>query len=538
MTKSQPKIILVTGATGYIGGRLVPDLLKEGYHVRCLVRDVSRLRGRAWLSDVTVFEGDVLRPETLAPAFEGADVAYYMIHSMKSHADFQEKDMIAAQNFSAAAREAGTSRIIYLGGLSDPNRKLSKHLASRQETGVALRSNGVPVTEFQAAVIIGSGSLSFEMIRYLTERVPLMVCPKWVYTRTQPIGIRNVLSYLVQALNVEASTGQIIEIGGADVITYAEMIHGYAAERGLRRILLPVPVLTPRLSSHWVHWVTPISAEIAKPLILGLENELIVKDDWARQLFPDIEPMDFRTAMRRAVEHLQLGRVETIWNDALISSQDSIPTRLSTQDGMIIEQRQIIVHASAEQVFKTYSGLGGERGWYYFDWAWQLRGLIDRAIGGVGLRRGRRVADDVRIGDALDFWRVEAVSQNKLLRLRAEMKVPGLAWLQFESIAQTEVLTELRQTAYFAPKGLFGLLYWYLLYPLHKRIFSGLVRALAWQAEDSERNHLVSVRIAQEQSRHTTIFGALITLFAGGVLLSRLGKLWKRGTVRWDRLLK
>lgn len=484
MNDFNSQLILVTGATGYVGGRLVPRLLEAGYRVRCLVRDPARLQGRPWFEDVEVVQGNVLNPETLPLALQGVDAAYYMIHSMKSSTDFHERDLVAARNFGDIARKAGVQRIIYLGGLVDPGTELSEHLHSRQQTGEALRESGVAVTEFRAAAIIGSGSLSFEMVRYLTERVPLMICPRWVYTRTQPIAIRDVLNYLVAALQVPESAGEIIEIGGADILTYGDMMLGYARERGLRRFLLPVPVLTPRLSSYWVHWVTPIPAEIAQPLIEGLRNELIVRDGLARRLFPTIKPVNYGTAVRRALARLNAGQVETAWSDALTTSQGDItPVTLTTQDGMIIEQRQQVIDASPAVVYQTYASLGGERGWPYFDWAWRLRGLMDRLVGGVGMRRGRRDPHNVRVGDALDFWRVEAVEPGRLLRLRAEMKVPGRAWLQFESKPQSNGQTLLRQTALFAPKGLFGLLYWYILYPLHDIIFSGMVRQLAWQAE-------------------------------------------------------
>jgi hypothetical protein len=298
----------------------------------------------------------------------------------------------------------------------------------------------------------------------------------------QPIAIRDVLSYLVAAPDVPESAGRIIEIGGADVQTYGDMLRGYARVRGLKRYLIQVPVLTPRLSSYWVHWVTPIPAAIARPLILGLRNEVVVRDNLAHELFPDIEPADYQIAVERALDRLEAGAVETSWSDALQTSQGDIaPVVLTTQDGMIIEQRQQMVDATPGNVFQTFTSLGGERGWLYFDWAWRLRGVMDRLIGGVGLRRGRRDPDDVRVGDALDFWRVEAVEPDRLLRLRAEMKVPGRAWLQFEAKPHNGN-TRLIQTAFFAPKGLFGLLYWYVLYPIHSLIFSGMIRELAHQA--------------------------------------------------------
>lgn len=514
-------LTLVTGTTGYVGGRLVSRLLEAGHQVRCLVRDPARLQGRPWFDKVEVVQGDVLKPETLASALQDVEAAYYMIHSMKSSTDFHQRDLTAARNFGNAAKNAGVQRLIYLGGLVDPNTELSEHLNSRQKTGQVLREAGIPVTEFRAAAIIGSGSLSFEMVRYLTERVPIMICPRWVYTRTQPIAIRDVLSYLVAALEVPESMGQIIEIGGADVLTYGEMMLGYAQVRGLRRRLVPVPVLTPRLSSYWVHWVTPIPAEIAKPLIQGLRNELIVREDTAQQLFPDIQPMDYQTAVQRALARLDASRIETIWSDALASSQGDItPVTLTTQDGMIIEQRQQLVDAPPTAVYRVYTGLGGKRGWPYFDWAWRVRGIMDRFVGGVGLRRGRRDPDDVRVGDALDFWRVEAVEPDRLLRLRAEMKVPGRAWLQFESKPQSNGQTILQQTALFAPKGLFGLLYWYVLYPLHGLIFSGMAQQLASQAVACHQGGIMPPEAIQTAQRRRRLMGIGLALAAGLLLLA------------------
>ncbi len=476
--------VLVTGATGYIGGRLVPRLLEAGHTVRVLARDPDRLQGRPWQAQVEIARGDVLQASTLTPAMAEVDAAYYLIHSMGDTADFHERDLTAARNFARAAQAAGVRQIIYLGGLGDPESDLSDHLRSRQETGHVLREEGVPVTEFRAAVIVGSGSLSFEMIRYLTERVPLMIAPRWVFTRIQPIGIRDVLAYLVAALDTPESRGRIIEIGGADVLTYGRMMLDYAEVRGLKRWLIPVPVLTPRLSSYWVHWVTPVPASIARPLIQGLRNEVVVHDDSARTLFPQITPRGYRETVGTALAQLDADQVETAWSDALFSSQrDVAPVVLTTHEGMILERRQRDVSAAPAAVFRAFTGLGGAQGWLYFDWAWRLRGIADRLVGGVGFRRGRRDPHHVRVGDALDFWRVETVEADRLLRLRAEMKVPGRAWLQFKAEPLENGQTRLVQTAFFAPKGLFGLLYWYVLYPVHGLIFSGLIDRLARLAE-------------------------------------------------------
>jgi len=473
-------LVLVTGATGYVGGRLVPRLLVEGYRVRCMVRDLTRLQGRSWINRVELVQGDMLNPASLSAAMRDVQVVYYLIHSLGGGSDFLDRDLVAARNCAHAAQEAGVKRIVYLGGLGDPKADLSLHLRSRQQTGDALREAGIPVTEFRAAVIVGSGSLSFEMIRYLTERLPVMVCPKWVFTRIQPIAIRNVLDYLVAALRCPESTGRILEIGGRDVLTYADMMTGYAQARGLKRRLIAVPVLTPRLSSYWVHLVTPIPANIAQPLIKGLGNEVIVRDDSATQLFPNVHPIDYKTAVRLALEKMNARDIETAWSDALTSSQGhKSPVTLISTEGLIIERRQMIVSASAETVYKCFTRLGGARGWLYMDWAWQLRGIVDRLCGGVGMRRGRRDPEELRIGDPLDFWRVEMVEPRWLIRLRAEMRVPGRAWLEFEVRSVHEGQALLLQTAFFEPKGLSGLLYWYALYPVHSLIFSGLIRKIA-----------------------------------------------------------
>jgi len=483
MPMADAQLILVTGATGYVGGRLVPRLLAAGYRVRCFVRDPARLQGRLWLNQVELAPGDMLQPDSLVPAMRGVAVVYYLVHSLEGGSDFSQRDLMAARNCAGAAQQAGVERIIYLGGLGDPQANLSPHLRSRHETGAALREAGVPVTEFRAAVIVGSGSLSFEMIRYLTERLPVMICPKWVFTRIQPIAIRNVLDYLVAALDCPASAGRILEIGGRDVMTYSDMMMGYAQARSLTRRLLAVPVLTPRLSSYWVHLVTPIPANIAQPLIKGLGNEVIVRDAAARDLFPAIQPLDYATAVRLALVKMDAHDVETAWTDALTSSQGArVPVMLTSSEGMITERRQRMVSAPAETVYRSFTRLGGAHGWLYMDWAWQLRGMVDRLCGGVGMRRGRRDPDDLRVGDSLDFWRVEMVEPGRQIRLRAEMRVPGRAWLEFKSLPQADGKTLLTQTAFFEPKGLFGLLYWYALYPLHALIFSGLSRRIGEEA--------------------------------------------------------
>jgi uncharacterized protein YbjT (DUF2867 family) len=477
--------VLVTGATGYVGGRLVPELLAADHRVRVLVRDAQRLQGREWLPQVEVATVDLLQPRGLDAALAGVRAAYYLVHSMARGSGYRERDLKAARAFGAAAARAGVHRIVYLGGLGDPRTDISQHLRSRHETGVALRQGGVAVTEFRAAVVVGSGSISFEMIRYLTERLPVMICPRWVFTRVQPIAVDDLLRYLLAALEKPDSAGGIVEIGGADVLTYGDMMLGYARARGLRRRLQPVPVLTPRLSSYWVHLVTPIPSSMARPLIEGLSSETIVRDDVAARLYPEVQPVDYQTAVQAALEALRSGEVESSWCDGLCTSAASLPPRtLTVREGMLIERRRRFVAAPPGAVFAVVLSIGGQGGYRYADWTWRVRGAADRLLGGVGLRRGRRHPREVRVGDALDFWRVEAVEQDRLLRLRAEMKLPGEAWLQFETVPQGTG-TILLQTAYFAPRGLAGLAYWYGLSPVHRAIFSGMIARLAAEASRS-----------------------------------------------------
>ena len=479
---SQSNLILVTGATGYVGGRLVPRLLDAGYRVRCLVRDPNRLQGRPWLKHVEVVTGDALVSCTLVDAMKDVSAAYYLIHGKQGGKISADRDLEVARNFAEAAAEAGIERIIYLGELVDPTMNLSPYLRARHETGYILSHSRVPVTEFRAGMIVGSGSALFEMIRYLTEREPVLICPAWFFSMAQPIAIRDVLSYLIEALKMPESIGRLIEIGGPTRLTYADMLLGYAKERRLKRILIRTPFYAPRLSAYWVHMVTPIHWRVVLPLIEGLRARLIVRDEAARKLFPQIKPLNFQTAIHLALGRIQRDNVETSWSDALVTvAGDVTPYRLTMEEGMFIETRQKLLELPPESVFRSYSGIGGERGWLYMDWAWDIRGWLDKAVGGVGLRRGRRHPDEIWAGESLDFWRVEEVEKNRLLRLRAEMKLPGKAWLQFESQPQNGK-TLLTVTAYFAPYGLFGFLYWYAMWPFHKFIFDGLARRVASRA--------------------------------------------------------
>jgi uncharacterized protein YbjT (DUF2867 family) len=480
----QDKLILVTGATGYVGGRLVPRLLDSGYRVRVLVRDPARLQGRLWLEQVEVVPGDALQPESLAPALADVSVAYYLIHGLQGGKVNAERDMTAARNFAEAADAAGLERIIYLGELVDPTARLSPYLRSRHETGYILRQGRVPVTEFRAGMIIGSGSVLFEMLRYLAEREPVFICPRWYFSNAQPIAIRNTLDYLVAALEQPESVGKLLEIGGLTRLTYADMLLGYAQVRGLKRLLIPTPFYLPLLSAYWVHLVTPLTYKAVLPLIEGLHADSLAGDDLARKLFPSIDLLDFQTAVRYALIKIEKGEIETTWSSALVTSKGDIkPYTFEIIEGMYIERRQALVHLPTETVFRAYTGIGGSRGWLYLDWAWVIRGWLDKVVGGVGLRRGRRHPNDIRTGESLDFWRVEELVPNRRMRLQAEMKVPGKAWLEFESEEQEAGQTLLTVSAYFDAHGVLGFLYWYAMWPFHKFIFDGMTSEITKRAK-------------------------------------------------------
>jgi uncharacterized protein YbjT (DUF2867 family) len=476
----EQRVVLLTGGTGYIGGRLLPRLERRGVRLRCLARRPENLRPRA-ANTTEVVRGDVLDPESLPAAFEGVHTAYYLIHSMGTARDFEREDRQAAANFAAAAKQAKVRRIIYLGGLGKPEHGLSSHLRSRQETGQVLRASGVQVIEFRASIIIGSGSLSFELIRALVERLPVMVCPKWVATPAQPIAVEDVLDYLMAALDLQSGESRVFEIGGPDRVCYGEIMLEYARQRGLRRIMIPVPVLTPYLSSLWLGLVTPVYARIGRKLIEGLRNPTVVEDPSALDAF-SIRPRGLREAIARAIAHEDQAFVATRWSDALSSSGLRARWGGVRFGSRIVDSRTAIVRAPPEAAFAPIQRLGGQTGWYYGNGLWRLRGLLDLLVGGVGLRRGRRDPVDLRAGDVLDFWRVEAFESNHLLRLQAEMKLPGRAWLEFE-VTPADQGSTIRQTAIFDPLGLFGLAYWYALYPLHRMVFAGMLKALGRAAE-------------------------------------------------------
>jgi uncharacterized protein YbjT (DUF2867 family) len=461
--------ILLTGASGYVGGRLLHRLEARGLRVRCLARRPEFLAERIGPNSEIV-EGDVLRAETLRAALEGVRTAYYMVHSMgtASREGFEVQDRLGAQNFARAARAAGVSRIVYLGGLGDEESDLSAHLRSRHEVGRALRESGVPVIEFRASVVIGSGSLSFEMLSALVERLPAMVTPRWVHVVAQPIAIRDLLAYLEAALDLETEESRVYEIGGADRVSYGGLMQEYARQRGLRRLMIPVPVLTPRLSSLWLGLVTPLYARVGRDLIESICHETVVREDGARRDFA-IEPIGVREAIASALANEDRELAETRWSDA-ISAGGTDPGLFGSYGGVRRGRRLA--------AFAPIRVIGGRTGWYAFDWLWRVRGFIDLLVGGVGMRRGRPDPNDLRVGDSVDWWRVERYEPEHLLRMRAEMRLPGRAWLEFE-VQPSERGSTIRQTAVFDPAGLLGLLYWYGVYPLHAAVFRGMLAGIA-----------------------------------------------------------
>lgn len=473
--------ILLTGATGYIGGRLLPALEATGHPLRCLARRPDALRARA--RDTTeVVAGDLLDPAALDLALADVHTAYYLVHSMGAHGDYRETDIIASRTFGEAARRAGVRRIIYLGGLAHDDGSLSKHLKSRLETGDALRESGVPVIEFRASIVIGSGSLSFEMIRALVERLPVMICPRWVGTQAQPIGIDDLLAYLLAALDLPDGAGRVFEIGGAERASYGDLMREYARQRGLRRLMISVPLLTPHLSSLWLGLVTPIYARIGRELIEGLRNRSVVTDDSARSAFP-IRPIAMAEAVARAIRNEDRAFAVTRWSDALQSGGGPRPLVSARFGSRLVDARTVHVDVPPERAFAPIARIGGSTGWYYGNALWRIRGFLDLLVGGVGMRRGRRDPENVSVGETLDFWRVESCEPGRRLRLAAEMKVPGRAWLEFEAVPDATGTT-IHQTAVFDPIGLAGLLYWYSLVPVHGFIFGGMLREIARRATE------------------------------------------------------
>lgn len=483
MASVESGLILLTGATGYVGGRLLTVLQQQKRRVRCLTRRPEAME-RQSSEGCEIVKGDVLDRASLDDAMKGVDTAYYFVHSMGAAKDFEEEDRIAATNFSQAAAAAGVRRIIYLGGLGNPDQTLSKHLRSRQETGDLLRANHPQIIEFRASIVIGSGSLSFEMIRALVERLPIMICPKWVHVKAQPIAIEDLLAFLTAALDIPSESSQVYEIGGPDQMSYGEIMQEYARQRGLTRWMIPVPLLTPHLSSLWLGLVTPLYARVGRKLVESLRNPTLLSNNLAIRTFR-LQPRSVSDAISRALVNEDREFAETRWSDAL-SSGGGLRTWGGQRFGSrLVDSRSVSVPVSPEQAFAPIRRIGGKNGWYYGNWLWTIRGFIDLLVGGVGVRRGRRDPEELRVGDALDFWRVEAFERPQRLRLNAEMKLPGRAWLEFE-VSPVENGSTIRQTAIFDPVGLPGILYWYGIYPLHKFVFAGMLRNLAYAATSVE----------------------------------------------------
>ncbi len=474
--------VAIVGATGYIGGRLARRLVESGYRVRCLARFPEKIQSRDWAADplLEVRQADLTDSESLAGHLEDCEAAFYLIHSMSSAgARYAEQDRILASQFATAARRAGVGRIIYLGGLGETGPDLSEHLSSRREVETALASTGVPVTVLRAAMIIGSGSASFEILRYLVERLPVMITPKWVSTPCQPIAVRNVIGYLAGVLSKPETVGQVFDIGGPEVLCYRDIMRIMAEERGLKsRWVIPVPVLTPRLSSYWIHLVTPLSHDIAKPLAEGLKNPVVCREDRIARLIPQ-QLLTVREAIRAALCKMAEHHVETNWSMA-----GPIPGDPDWAGGAVFrDTRRVTVSAPDWAVFRSVCRIGGAHGWYSADWLWVIRGWMDLLVGGPGLRRGRRDPEEVGYGEALDFWRVVDVQQNRRLALRAEMKLPGEALLEFQIEPGPAGECTLQQQALFRPRGLFGLLYWYAVAPLHHIVFGGMLRGIRQEAQ-------------------------------------------------------
>jgi uncharacterized protein YbjT (DUF2867 family) len=471
--------VLLTGASGYVGGRLLLRLAGSRYRRRCLARRPEEMRQRVG-REVEVVAGDVLDRPSLDVALRGVETAYYLVHSMGASGSFEDADRQGALNFGSAAREAGVRRIIYLGGLGSDEEELSPHLRSRHEVGRILRESGVPLIELRASVVIGSGSLSFEMIRALVERLPIMITPRWVNVTSQPIAIDDLLDYLVAALEHPADESRMFEIGGADQATYADIMREYARQRGLRRGMIPVPLLTPYLSSLWLGLVTPLYARVGRKLIESIVHPTVVRDDAALETF-DVRPMGMREAVRRALTGEDAEFAVTRWSDAFSAAGEPRSWGGVQFGSRLVDSRTITVDVPAAVAFRPIERIGGATGWYAWNWLWRARGFLDLLAGGVGTRRGRPAPSTLRVGDTVDFWRVEAFEPDRLLRLAAEMKVPGRAWLEFE-VTPGGSSSTIRQTASFDSMGLFGRAYWYALYPLHHLVFGGMLRGIAREA--------------------------------------------------------
>lgn len=501
MTIPEAPLSLVTGATGYVGGRLVPELLAAGHRVRVMVRDPRKAEAREWADQVEIVRADATDADQVRDAMVGVDVAYYLLHSIGTGDDFVETERTIAETFAAEAETAGVQRIVYLGGMDPAGEELSEHLRSRHDVGEVLLASHVPTAVLQAGVVIGSGSASFEMLRYLTERLPVMVTPKWVHTNIQPIAVRDVLRYLVGCADLPDDVNRAFDIGGPDVLTYFDMMQRYAAVAGLsKRRVLPVPVLSPGLSSHWVGVITPVPASLARPLVESLKNTVVASEEDVKQHVPDPPEglIGFDRSVELALTKIQNLDVPTRWTSAATpgAPSEGLPTDPDWAGGSLYkDERTREVNASAESLWTIIEGIGGKNGWYSWALAWWVRGILDRFVGGPGLRRGRRSSKHLMVGDVLDFWRVEETDDATFLRLRAEMKLPGLAWLELQ-VGSTEGpstgsggtgSTTFHHRALFAPRGLLGHAYWWSIWPFHGIVFGSMQKNIAKAAEALER---------------------------------------------------
>ncbi|NCX97908.1 MAG: SDR family oxidoreductase [Planctomycetia bacterium] len=471
--------ILLTGATGYVGGVLLTELEREGHRVRCLARRPGKLAGKT-APDTEIMAGDASDPDDLARACAGINTAYWLVHSMESGVDFERADRLAAERFAVAAKAAGVRRLIYLGGLGAEDDQLSAHLRSRHEVGAILRASGLDVVEFRASIIVGAGSFSFDLVRTLVERLPVMICPAWLATPTQPIAITDVVAYLAAAVSLPPGPPRIFEIGGPDKVSYGAIMQEYARQRGLSRLMIPVPVLTPRLSSLWLKLVTPRYSKVGRKLIDGLKNPTVVTSDAALREFA-IRPRNLATAVGEATEQEDAAFAGKRWAD--LADAEELPRRYggAHQGTRLVDHRHQVISVSPERAFAAIERIGGTNGWYAANWLWTLRGWLDQLIGGPGMARGRRDPDRLRTGDTLDCWRVEICEPPRRLRLAAEMKLPGRGWLEFEVVPRDGDVT-IHQTAVFDPRGLGGLAYWYAIWPLHELVFRRMLAGIARHA--------------------------------------------------------
>lgn len=491
------KLVLVTGATGYIASRLIPELLKRGYRVRCMVRGAHRLKTRTWFPHVEIVRGDVMDPSTLAPAIEGVHTAYYLIHNMSSGHGYTSLEQDGAKNFAVAAENSRVEHIIYLGGLADPNRKISSHMRSRIDTGESLRRGKVPVTEFRAGVIVGPGSISFEMIRFMTELMPVIFGPTWLQNMSQPVAAQNVIDYLLAALEKDAEKNGVFEIGGPDRMSYAQLMLTYGRLRGLWRRYVILPGIPLWFMALGVEWMTPVPASIARPLVDGMHSDSLVQDEIARQAFPNVSLIGYEKAVTSAMEQLRPDRLEPIWADC------DRPVKSMKHEGFFIDHRCSQINASPGKVFQVVSAMGGKNGWLYANWLWTLRGWLDRLFSGPGMRgrvsphpsplSSRSIPEGGRErgspqnggwgeGEIVDFYRVEALENGRLLRLHSELKAPGEGWMEW-SVEPEDGVTRLSQTGFFAPRGFLGFAYWILLSPVHRIVFRGLIKAIVRRSE-------------------------------------------------------